>query len=129
MNYYYNTETNSYPRYVGDIQLECPDWNSEMPLPPNWVEVEFTDPPEHDEFDLVTIGQPILDNGIWKQTWITKPMEDWQIKKKQYWKKKFEERVKNPEDRKPVIFDEENIEIDKTLFPINEVIEIGGDNL
>jgi hypothetical protein len=39
---FYNTKTQEYPRYVGDLQLL--GWNIGEPLPENWVEVENNSP-------------------------------------------------------------------------------------
>jgi hypothetical protein len=72
MTIYLNTKTQEYPRYDGD--LENLGWSLGQPLPENWVEVAYTDPPTVDTNTTYEIQFPQLINGIWTITWITRPL-------------------------------------------------------
>jgi hypothetical protein len=65
---YYNTVTNEYPRYQGDLELL--GWNAGEPLPENWVEVEFVDMPQLLENQTVEELLPAQgEDGIWRMQW------------------------------------------------------------
>lgn len=58
---FYNTETQEYPRYQGDLQLL--GWEIGNPLPENWVEVENNDPVYNPKTQTFTESLPELIEG------------------------------------------------------------------
>lgn len=58
---FYNTETQEYPRYQGDLQLL--GWEIGNPLPENWVEVENNDPVYNPKTQTFTESLPELTDG------------------------------------------------------------------
>lgn len=65
-----NTETNEFPRYIGDIQLLFPEWKEGDALPDPWVEVEYTEEPLPEEGFVLDGAIPELsDDGIWRLSW------------------------------------------------------------
>jgi len=64
---FFNTVTNEYPRYQGDLELL--GWQLGQPLPENWVEVVYTDMPEITENKKVYEILPQNIDGIWTQSW------------------------------------------------------------
>jgi hypothetical protein len=65
---YYNTVTNEYPRYQGDLELL--GWKVGEPLPENWVEVVFVDMPQLLENQTVEQLLPAQDaEGVWHMQW------------------------------------------------------------
>lgn len=71
-----------YPRHIGDIIIT--GWNPETPLPENWVEVEYSDPPTTTSSQKLTSGQPTLIDGKWVHTWqvLEKTAEDYAYEEK-----------------------------------------------
>lgn len=68
--YYYNTITNEYPRYTGDLELL--GWAQKSPLPEGWVEVDVdsVEMPNIQSDDLVETGPPVQNpDGSWKASW------------------------------------------------------------
>ena len=72
MSIYYNTVTQEYPRYEGDIKLLDPTWEPGQPLPENWVEAVEVEPFVCDAGYVIEEKLPVLENGIWKRTFITR---------------------------------------------------------
>jgi hypothetical protein len=64
---YLNTETNEYPRYVGDLELL--GWKLGEELPLNWVEVIQDPTPHITENETYYLEFPQLIDGIWKAVW------------------------------------------------------------
>lgn len=64
----------NYPRFIGDIRLDNPNWQVGDTLPTGWKEVVETEPPAFD-IDLVTEElAPELRDGIYYQKWNQRPM-------------------------------------------------------
>lgn len=74
MAIYLNTNTNEYPRFIGDIQIEFPSWNFGDELPSNWVEVEEVENPAYSDNEILEELQPKLVNGKYKQQWVVRKM-------------------------------------------------------
>ena len=72
MTIYLNTQTKEYPRHNGDLELL--GWKVGQALPENWVEVEYQEPPMVDEDTWCGETLPTLVDGVWKVTWITRPL-------------------------------------------------------
>jgi hypothetical protein len=64
---FYNTVTNEYPRYQGDLELL--GWIPGNPLPENWVNVIDGDMPEVPENKIILEDLPKEINGVWTQSW------------------------------------------------------------
>lgn len=64
-----------YPRHIGDLQLEYPDWNLGDSLPDGWVEVAYSEFPTEIPTDFIVeeLAPTKTDNG-WVQTWNVRPM-------------------------------------------------------
>jgi hypothetical protein len=57
---YYNVAKNEYPRHVGDIKLEYPEWEEGQPLPDGWAHLEQVVPEVQAEEGFVwDIGTPV----------------------------------------------------------------------
>lgn len=64
---FYNTLTNEYPRYQGDLELL--GWTLGNPLPENWVEVMSTNMPEITQNKKISETLPQNIDGVWTQSW------------------------------------------------------------
>lgn len=64
MTFYYNTNTQEYPRYQGDLELL--GWNIGQALPEGWVEVIQPELPETQENEVVEMSSPINNDGVWE---------------------------------------------------------------
>jgi hypothetical protein len=67
MTAYLNTETNEYPRHIGDLYLLGHKDGEEIPAP--WVTVTPTDRPEVPEYHYPKETFPVLIDGTWLQQW------------------------------------------------------------
>lgn len=64
MSLFINTQTNEYPRHIGDVEL--------APNEP-WEPVVETPEPEHIEGYRWVEGQPECRDGVWHRTWLSIP--------------------------------------------------------
>jgi hypothetical protein len=70
MNAYIKTTTMEYPRYIGDIQNEFPDWNELADLPEGWAKLIYLDLPITPPYFKREILPPILNlNKEWVIGW------------------------------------------------------------
>jgi hypothetical protein len=60
---------NNYPRFIGDINLQHPNWSVGDQLPDGWTHVEETTPPEPQSNEVVEEQFPELIDGNYKQNW------------------------------------------------------------
>lgn len=67
MSTYINTNTNEYPKHIGDLYLE--GWNDGDNLPDGWFLVKETQMPEVNEGQAVRESMPIFINDQWTQQW------------------------------------------------------------
>ena len=72
MSVYYNTVTQEYPRYEGDIKLIDPTWEPGKSLPENWVGIDEEISIICDVGYMIEEKLPVLENGIWKRTFVTR---------------------------------------------------------
>jgi hypothetical protein len=77
MGLYLNIKTLEYPRYDGDLALL--GWSPNQPLPENWVEVVYTEPPTVDSNTSYVQEFPVLIDNIWTVTWKTIPLTESEI--------------------------------------------------
>lgn len=59
----------NYPRFIGDIVLENPSWTIGNSLPPGWILVAETVPPEVTSTQILEESFPELVDGIHTQKW------------------------------------------------------------
>jgi hypothetical protein len=72
---------NEYPRYVGDILIEHPDFDG-VNLPEGWQAVEQTERTPVGENEIVYEIAPILVNGVYKQSWAIRAVTEEEIEKR-----------------------------------------------
>jgi hypothetical protein len=60
---------NNYPRFIGDINIQHPNWNAGDSLPEGWTQVEEVTPPQPQENEVLEEQFPELIDGIYKQKW------------------------------------------------------------
>lgn len=63
----------AYPRYLGDLLLVSPEWNSRKKLPDGWERVYEVDPPSHKNGMLKELMPQRLEDGKLYQSWIVVP--------------------------------------------------------
>ena len=72
-----------YPRYIGDLQLEYPDYQEGDALPEGWHQVEETTTPQLTEPDTIIYeGTPVETDGAFKQTWVIRTMTAEEIERR-----------------------------------------------
>lgn len=81
MNAYIKVQTMEYPRFIGDIQREIPEWSDDQILPAGWSNIIYLDIPEISEYEvcdqLPAEEQP---NGNWVVKWDNpRPMTEEEI--------------------------------------------------
>ena len=70
MHYTYISPDNEYPRYIGDVQLDDPNFDGAIEnLPEGWIAVEAVDSPEITDNQVAYEEFPVLENGVYKQVW------------------------------------------------------------
>lgn len=63
-----------YPRHIGDIQIEHPDYEYGQAIPDGWIEVALTPVPQHDSETHTLIELPPVEiDGVVTQQWATRP--------------------------------------------------------
>lgn len=65
-----------YPRYIGNIQNEHPNWDMSEPLPNGWLEVEDVPMPTAEWDFRVKEAMPELVDGVYKRVWQTVELTD-----------------------------------------------------
>lgn len=65
MAFFYNTTTKEYPKYIGDLQIDHPEWDGQIDTAPTpWVWVEDVTP-EYIEDKVIEDAEPQQVNGVW----------------------------------------------------------------
>lgn len=61
----------NYPRYIGDLKSQNPDWSEGEALPENWKYVNYTTVPEFDAstHKLEELSPVLAEDGQYYQTW------------------------------------------------------------
>jgi len=67
MSIYINPQ-GEYPRHIGDIQLEFPEYKQGDDLPTDWIQVQESELPEVGVNQVVYETYPVKTNGVWYQT-------------------------------------------------------------
>lgn len=73
---------NEYPRYIGDLQIENPNWSVGDELPAGWVEVVETDLPVAGENQVVYQDFPTEVDGVMMQNWQIRDMTAEEIERR-----------------------------------------------
>lgn len=71
---YLNTNTNEYPRHVGDLALV--GWVAGDNLPDGWFKVELSEPPIVEDGFVAYEVTPLLIDGVYVQQWATREFTD-----------------------------------------------------
>jgi hypothetical protein len=80
--HFYNTETQEYPRYQGDLELL--GWVFGTPLPENWVEVAETPTPEFSWDETLEYGEPTqTPDGNWETNWVVRKLTQEELLERQ----------------------------------------------
>jgi hypothetical protein len=97
MNAYINTITMEYPRFIGDIQNEFPDWSEDQNLPDGWSNILYLDRPEINEYeacDQLPAEEQV--DGSWVVKWNNpRPMTEEEVISYNKVKQFIEEQKKN----------------------------------
>lgn len=67
---------NEYPRHIGDIQIDYPNWQEGEELPLGWKQVEPVAKPEVTADEIAFEDFPVEVDGIYKQNWKVRPLTD-----------------------------------------------------
>jgi hypothetical protein len=70
----YISPTGEYPRHIGDIQIEHPNWQKGDDLPNGWNVVLDSEIPAKADDEIVVLGEPVKKNGLWYQNWVIRKM-------------------------------------------------------
>jgi hypothetical protein len=73
---------NEYPRYIGDLQIEHPDFVAGDTLPHGWVKVTEAPYPEGQTDKVVYEEFPIEIDGVMTQNWVTREPTDEEIERR-----------------------------------------------
>jgi hypothetical protein len=67
----------NYPRFIGDVLVDYPDWNEKLPLPSGWQLVKETAPPRTAlENQVIEELAPVGINGELRQQWSVRDMNE-----------------------------------------------------
>jgi hypothetical protein len=72
-----------YPRHIGDVQIEHPNWTPEDSLPDGWSQV--TETPfnlEVGENQTAYEAAPQEVDGLWRQVWAVRDLTEAEIERK-----------------------------------------------
>jgi hypothetical protein len=83
MSIFINTNTNEYPRHIGDIQILYPYHKGEDFLPDGWHLVEPTAHPTITSEQTVEESFPVNIDGKWKQSWVVRDLTDSEAQEKE----------------------------------------------
>ena len=70
----YISPENEYPRFIGDIQLEHPNFAAGDELPEGWVQVKESDAPKLGENQILYEDFPVEVDGVMTQNWQVRDM-------------------------------------------------------
>lgn len=78
----YVSPNNEYPRHIGDIQLDHPEFKEGDKLPKGWVKVAQADRPTAEADKIVYEDFPIEVDGIMTQNWQVRDMTAEEIERR-----------------------------------------------
>lgn len=74
---------NEYPRHIGDLKLEHPEWQEGDALPAGWQEVAYAAQlPSRGENEVIYETEPTLVKGKLTQTFAIRPMTAEEIERR-----------------------------------------------
>jgi hypothetical protein len=73
MTHLFINSNNEYPRHIGDILIDYPDYDG-VNLPDGWHKVEPTEPPVLELNQVLEETYPKLVNGAYVQSWSVRAM-------------------------------------------------------
>lgn len=79
----YISPNNEYPRHIGDIQIENPNWQNGDALPTGWIQVVATEPPARQDGFVVYETAPEETDGVFYQKWATRELTSTEIQAQQ----------------------------------------------
>lgn len=79
-----------YPRHMGDILIEHPDFNG-TDLPAGWSLVQEVERPTVGEDEIVYEVSPVLVDGVYNQSWAVRPVTEEEIERRNNHPKDWEE--------------------------------------
>ena len=75
MTHIFINPDNEYPRHIGDIYLDAPEFDGDLDnLPTGWKPVTLTEPPLVTGNQTYFEVQPVLVDGNYLQTWDTREL-------------------------------------------------------
>lgn len=81
MTHLFINPNNEYPRHVGDILLEDPNYDG-VNLPAGWKAVEVVSAPAPGDNEVVYESLPEMIDGVYRQLWLTRPITEEEIERK-----------------------------------------------
>lgn len=78
----YINPDNEYPRHIGDIQLDYPDFKQGDELPEGWVEVAEAERPTSGTNQIVYEDFPVEVDGVMTQNWQVRAMTAEEIERR-----------------------------------------------
>jgi len=84
------SSNNEYPRYVGDILIEYPDFDG-VNLPDGWKAVEPTERPPVGQNEIAYEIEPELVDGSYRQSWAIRPLTAEEIEQRENHPKEWQE--------------------------------------
>jgi len=78
----YLSPNNEYPRHIGDIKLEHPDFKEGNKLPDGWAKVEMVAPPKAKDGEIVFEDFPIQTDSGFAQNWKVRNLTEQEILKR-----------------------------------------------
>jgi len=82
-----------YPRHIGDIQLEHPNYKAGDTLPDGWVKVAEADRPTVGKDKIAYEDTPVEVDGVMTQNWVVRDMTQEEIDRRDAPKKAKEKLI------------------------------------
>lgn len=76
------SSNNEYPRFIGDLQLEYPDWKIGDAVPSNWQLVAPQERPQIEGDKIIYEDFPIEVEGVMTQNWQIRDMTAEEIERR-----------------------------------------------
>lgn len=87
----YINPNQEYPRHIGDILLDHPDFDG-INLPEGWKPVAYSQRPTVEDYQVVLEVFPELIDGQYVQAWYVRDLTVEEMAAKEEWKKNFNPR-------------------------------------
>lgn len=72
----YLAPNNEYPRFIGDLLLDHPEYKDGDPLPTGWSIVKEVEYPTVEQDEIIVENSPELINGVLTQSFTVRPMNE-----------------------------------------------------